>query len=164
MFQSAMAMAYGLPQQVWKREYSRRTWHGLQYEHNGTKSMNNALKNGFAPFLTEQSLRSAIESVCANFGKVTYLQIHPASRRPNLQCACILRLDTAAAQIALRSKLNVVEIQGSLGFFADVDEKWTGERARITGLRSTDALFSRDPGEPPSSTLKFLHMRGGASK
>jgi hypothetical protein len=133
-------------------------------EAKGTRSMNNALKKKFAPFLNEQSLRSAIESVCAKFGKVTYLQILPASRRPNLQCACIVQLDTAAAHAALRSKLNAVEIEGSLCFFADVDERWTGDRAKIAGYSSADAPFSKKPGQPPSNTSKFAHTGSSASK
>ena len=92
--------------------------------------MRNALKNSHSPFLTIQSLRSAIESVCAQFGRVTHLEVLPAVHRPNLQCACIVRLDSAAAQTAMRSKLDVVEIEGTLGFFADVDERWTGDASR----------------------------------
>jgi len=90
--------------------------------------MTNALKNGFLPFLNEQGLRSAIESVCAEFGDVKYLEILPAKLGPNLQCACFLRLDSAAAHVALRSKLNVIEFDANLAFFADVDERWTGPR------------------------------------
>jgi hypothetical protein len=90
--------------------------------------MTEALRNGFTPFLNEQSLRSAIVSVCAKFGSVTHLEILPAKFGPDLQCACFLRLDSAAAQIALRSKFNVLEIDGKLAFFADVDERWTGPR------------------------------------
>lgn len=88
--------------------------------------MNNALKNGFPPFLNEQSLRSAIELVCAEFGKVAHLRILPAKLGQNLQCACFLRLDSAQAEAALKSKLHVVEVDASLAFFADVDETWTG--------------------------------------
>jgi hypothetical protein len=90
--------------------------------------MINALRDGFSPFLNEQSLRSAIESVCAKFGRVTFLEILPAKLGPNLQCACFLRLDSAAAHIALRSKLNAIEFDANLAFFADVDERWTGQK------------------------------------
>jgi hypothetical protein len=90
--------------------------------------MTKALKEGFPPFLNEQALRTAIESICAKFGKVTDLEILPAKFGPNLRCACLLRLDSAAAHTALRSKLDVVEIDNSLCFFADVDEKWTGAK------------------------------------
>ena len=88
--------------------------------------MTKALKDGYPPFLDEQSLRSAIESVCAEFGKLTYLEILPAKFGPNLRCACLLRLDSAAAHTALRSKHDVADIDNTLCFFAEVDEKWTG--------------------------------------
>ena len=88
--------------------------------------MHNALEQRFPPFLNEQSLRSAIESVCADFGEVTYLKILPASGGSNLHCACFLRLDSAAAEAALKSKLHVIEFAGDLHFFADVNKKWTG--------------------------------------
>ena len=90
--------------------------------------MNKALKNGYPPFRNEQDLRSAIESVCAEFGRVTYLEILPATAGPNLQCACLLRLDSMAAQAALRSKHNLVEFENDVGFLAHVDESWTGPR------------------------------------
>jgi hypothetical protein len=88
--------------------------------------MNNALKNGFPPFLNEQSLRLAIESICAKFGRVRDQKIVPASRGLNLQCVCLLQLHSAAAQSALKSKLHVAEFEPNLAFFADVDETWTG--------------------------------------
>jgi hypothetical protein len=89
-------------------------------------TMTKALKDGFPPFQDERSLRSAIESVCARFGRVAHLELLPATRRPNLQCACFVRLDSEAAQNALRSKLHVIEFDGTLGFFAELDETWTG--------------------------------------
>ena len=88
--------------------------------------MTKALRDNFPPFQNEKSLRSAIQSVCAKFGRVSHLEILPAKLGPNPQCACFLRLDSASAQIALRSKLTVVEFDGTLAFFADVDERWTG--------------------------------------
>lgn len=91
-------------------------------------NMTDALINGFPPFLHEQSLRSAIKSVCAKFGKVTYLDILPASRTPNLHCACFLRLDSAAAEDKLKLNLHVIQYAGDLHFMADVDERWTGSR------------------------------------
>lgn len=89
-------------------------------------AMTKALKGGFPPFANDRSLRSAIELICAKFGRVTHLEIFPATRRPTLQCACVLRLESGAAHVALRSKLNVIEIDGRLAFFAEVDETWTG--------------------------------------
>jgi hypothetical protein len=90
--------------------------------------MNDALNNSFPPFPEEQSLRSAIESVCAEFGSVKSLVILPAVRGPkNLQCACFLRLESASAESAMRSKLNVISFDDDLGFFADVDETWAGQ-------------------------------------
>ena len=89
--------------------------------------MTDALRrNGFPLFLNEKSIRSAIESVCADFGKVKYLHILPAMRGSSLHCACSLRLDSAAAHTALKSKLQVMEYAGELHFMAEVDERWTG--------------------------------------
>jgi hypothetical protein len=91
-------------------------------------NMNNELKKRFPLFLNQESLRSAIETVCAPFGKVTYLEILPPAREPGLQtlqCICLLRLDSAAGEVALASKLEVVEFGRYLVFFADVDERWT---------------------------------------
>ena len=90
--------------------------------------MNNALRAGFPPFTDEQSLRSAIESVCAKFGKVKSLHILPAARAEGLQCACLLRLDSAAAELALKSSLYVGTFHPDIVFLADVDEEWTGRR------------------------------------
>jgi len=89
-------------------------------------SMTDALRNGFRLFLNEQSMRSAIESICADFGKVKQLNILPATRGSSLHCACSLRLDSAAAQAALKSKYQLTEYAGELHFMAEVDEKWTG--------------------------------------
>lgn len=94
----------------------------------GEIGLNNALKNGRPPFRNEQSLRSAIESICAEFGSVTFLEILPAKLGPDLQCACFLRLESVAAQNRLRSKHNLVEIDAKVAFLADVDESWTGPR------------------------------------
>lgn len=88
--------------------------------------MNNSLNNGFLPFLDEESLRSAIESVCAKFGSATSLKILPASRAPTLQCACFLRLESETAQTALHSELDAAEFDGAVAFFADADERRTG--------------------------------------
>ena len=90
--------------------------------------MNDALKMNFPPFTDEQSLRSAIESVCAKFGSVQSLRVLPATREEKLQCACLLRLDSPAAELALKSSLHVGEFHPDIVFMADVDEKWTGQR------------------------------------
>ena len=89
--------------------------------------MTNALKDGFPLFVDEQSLRSAIESVCAEFGRVTHLNILPPGRgQEKLQCICFVRLDSAAAEAALSSTLRVTKVDDGLAFFADVHEHWTG--------------------------------------
>jgi hypothetical protein len=88
--------------------------------------LNNALKNRFPPFRDERSLKLAIESVCAEFGKVTSLRILPANRSVGLQCSCFLQLDSAAAEDALRSNFELIDFGTDLLFFVDVDEEWTG--------------------------------------
>lgn len=90
--------------------------------------MTNALRNGFPRFPDEQSLRSAIESVCTEFGRVTSLKIIPATSAPGpgLHCACFLRLDSAEAGSKLKSTLDVIDFGADIAFFADVDERWSG--------------------------------------
>jgi hypothetical protein len=90
--------------------------------------MNDALRMRFPPFTDEQSLRSAIESVCAKFGSAKSLRILPATREEGLQCACLLRLDSPAAELALKASLHVGEFHPDIVFMADVDEEWTGRR------------------------------------
>ncbi len=94
--------------------------------------MNRALRSGFPPFVNEQGLKSAIESICGRFGKLVALKIFPARREPEagLQCACFLCLDTSEAETELKSKLKVIEFGDELAFFANVDEeKWDGPRS-----------------------------------
>ena len=91
--------------------------------------MNNALKYGFSPFQDEETLRYAIDLVCAKYGKVKSLRIFPASsdsREGGRQCLCLLQLDPPKAQAALRLDLKVSTISRELAFVADVDENWTG--------------------------------------
>lgn len=100
------------------RRYRRRNPRGM--------GMNSALKNGFPPLLNEQSLRSAIESVCAEFGKVAHLRLVLVRQGTQLQCGCFLRLDSEAAEAALEQKLEVMRFATDLHFLADVDPSWTG--------------------------------------
>lgn len=93
------------------------------------QDMNQALKNGFQPFQDEESLRYAVDLVCAKYGKVKSLQIYPASRDSRgggRQCLCMMQLDSPQAQAALRLELEVSISRNELAFFADVNEKWTG--------------------------------------
>jgi hypothetical protein len=84
--------------------------------------MNKALKNGFPPLLNEQSLRSAIESVCAKYGRVMGLRILPVKLGEMRRCSCFLRLDSAAAEAELRSNHEVIKFASDFHFFADVDK------------------------------------------
>jgi hypothetical protein len=93
--------------------------------------MNRALKSGFPPFQNEQSLKSAIELICARFGKVAKLNILPARQEPGsgLRCPCFLRLDTSEAETKLKSELKLIEFADELAFFANVDEEnWAGTK------------------------------------
>ena len=94
--------------------------------------MNSTLKTGFPPFVDEPSLRSAIALVCARYGRVALLRIHPATRKPGsgLHCACFLRLDPPEAAARLKSQLDVIYFGLDIAFFADVDEQWRGPMAR----------------------------------
>jgi len=89
--------------------------------------MNQALKGSeFAPFVDERGLESAIESVCAEFGRVTYLKILPPRRGSGLRCACFLRLNSTAAEAALKSRFALTQYAGTLQFLVEVDDRWTG--------------------------------------
>ena len=88
--------------------------------------VNNVLRLNFPLFKNEQELRSAVDAICSEFGKVKSLQILPASRGLELHCACILALESQAAENALRSQFRVLKIAGGLYFFADVSDIWTG--------------------------------------
>ena len=95
--------------------------------------MNSTLKHDFSLFQNEESLRYAIELVCATYakGKVKSLRIFPASRDPQTggrQCLCLLQLDPPKAQAALRLQLKVSTHASDLAFLADVDEKWSAPR------------------------------------
>jgi hypothetical protein len=90
--------------------------------------MNDALRMRFPPFIDEQSLRLAIELVCADFGRVKSLHILPAICEEGLQCACLLRLDSPTAELGLKASLQVGEFHPDIVFMADVDEGWTGPR------------------------------------
>ena len=91
--------------------------------------MKSTLKSRFPPFLDENSLRTAIEAVCSEFGAVTHLQILPARRGGSLDCGCFLRLDTQAAEDALSRKLHVIRFAGDIYFEVEVAEGWTGRIA-----------------------------------
>ena len=100
------------------------------------EDINLALKrSGFAPFLDERSLEAAIESVCTAFGRITYLKILPPRRGSGLRCGCYLRLDSAAAEAAIRSKFGLSEYAGTIQFFAEVDERWSWYAGRRVGNR-----------------------------
>jgi len=91
--------------------------------------MNNALKQGFPPFQDEETLRHAVDLVCAKYGKVKTLQIFPADRLTQgggRQCLCLLQLDPPTALAALTSELEVSIFVEGLAFIADVAESWTG--------------------------------------
>jgi len=99
--------------------------------------MRNALKCGFPLFLDEQSLRSAIESVCAQFGKVTQLKIHSPIRHfglGSIECECFLNLDSQTAEAMLKITHSVKDFAGSIHFFAEVDERYVHERKDVVGI------------------------------
>jgi hypothetical protein len=91
--------------------------------------MNSALKTGFPLFQDEETLRYAVDIVCAKYGKVKSLRILPATRdnfSGGRLCLCFLKLDRPEAQATLRSELKVSQVGDTLAFVADVHEKWNG--------------------------------------
>ena len=90
--------------------------------------MNNALKHLFSPFKDEESLRYAVDLVCATYGKVESLRIFPATkdiRGEGRQCLCLLQLDQPKAEAPLGLELKVSTFGNDLAFVADVSENWT---------------------------------------
>jgi hypothetical protein len=82
----------------------------------------------FSSCPNEESLRSEIQTVCAEFGKLRTLRIFTArddQGRP--RCLCLLQLTTPEAEDALRSKLDVFDYGSSLAFWVDVDETWMSQ-------------------------------------
>jgi hypothetical protein len=94
----------------------------------GSIDMRDALKNSFAPFVNDGELRSAIESICSEFGGVAHLKILPASLDTPPQCLCFLRLNSLAAESQLLRKLQLMRLGGDIYFTAEVSEKWSGPR------------------------------------
>ena len=87
--------------------------------------MNNALKEGFPLFESEASLRAAIESICSKFGNIKSLTILPPIDGQGVpQCACFLKLENQAAEMALRANLQVFSFGSDLGFYADVSKTY----------------------------------------
>jgi hypothetical protein len=87
--------------------------------------MQTALATHFSSCQNEESLRSAIQSVCAEYGKLRTLRIFTArDEEGELRCLCLVQLTTAEAEQALKSKMDVFEYGTSLAFWADVDESW----------------------------------------
>lgn len=94
--------------------------------------MNEALKASFPLFRDEETLRHAVDLLCAKCGKVRSLRIFPATFDTwagTLHCLCLLQLDSAQAQVALQSKRKVSTVGTTLAFVADVDKEWNGPRA-----------------------------------
>jgi len=88
--------------------------------------MDNALKNSVQPRLNPKDLRAAIESICEPFGKVTYFATMPVREGPKLRTACLIHLDSSAAEDALQRTLQVNRTDGGLLFFTDQNEQWNG--------------------------------------
>jgi hypothetical protein len=94
--------------------------------------MNEALKAGFPLFRDEETLRNAVDVLCARYGKVKSLRIFPATLDTwtgTLHCLCLLQLDPAQAQLTLQSKRKLSTVGTALAFVADVDTDWNGPRA-----------------------------------
>jgi len=87
--------------------------------------MYSVLKNNFSPFQNEQSLRLALVSVCAPYGKIKSLEIFPPhqdSTKGQLTAFCLLQLDSATAQAGLRLQHQLGTFGDHLAFYVDVDD------------------------------------------
>jgi hypothetical protein len=86
--------------------------------------MQNTLKTHLSRCTDEDSLKSAIESVCAEFGTVRSLRIFPArldGQGGCVRCFCLLELDSPEAQHALSSRLGGSQYGTNLAFTVDLD-------------------------------------------
>jgi len=90
-----------------------------------------SLKKGFPPFPNEPSLKLALVTVCAPYGKVKSLEVFPPhqdSAKGQLTAFCLLQLDSPSAQAALRSHLQLGTFGDHLAFYVDVGDLWIGPR------------------------------------
>ncbi len=90
--------------------------------------MNDALKARYPLPSNENHLRTAVEGICAEFGKITSLNILPADDDSGPQCLCLLRLDSPNAEVALKLKRQVFSYGDDIAFFASVAEPWIGRK------------------------------------
>ena len=82
----------------------------------------------FSSCPNEESLQSAIQTVCAEFGKLRTLRIFKVQDdQGRRRCLCLLQLVSPEAERALRAKLDVFEYGTSLAFWVDVDEAWVDQ-------------------------------------
>jgi hypothetical protein len=90
--------------------------------------MRNAIRSRFPLPLNDAALRTAIESICAKYGKVANLKIFPANNDRPPCCICFLRLDSPEAESRLMRNLDAIRSGQDVLFTADVAEGWSGPR------------------------------------
>lgn len=89
--------------------------------------MNTALRMRFPPFTNEAALRSAIELICSEFGKITRLEIFLQQPSANRRCVCFLSLDSDEAEARLSSSYRLMKYANALMFLVDIDQSYRSE-------------------------------------
>ena len=87
-------------------------------------AMHDALRDRFPPFANGSQLKSAIEAICSDFGKVTRIEIVPARTNSGMYCACFVRLDSSVAEAALEAQYRIVRLGDDMYFSVDVADEW----------------------------------------
>lgn len=70
------------------------------------------------------SLRSAVSALCAEFGRVTYIDILTMAEAEKRQALCFLRLESAAQEGQLMTAFGVTRFGDDLLFIVDLP--WSG--------------------------------------
>ena len=78
--------------------------------------MQDALQRHFPPIGNAGELRAVIESICAEFGRITQLEILREPATSGTYCACFLRLNSAKAEAALLKKYRATQFAGEIYF------------------------------------------------
>jgi hypothetical protein len=92
----------------------------MQAQHIAPIAMQDALKRSFPAFSDGSALIAAIESICSEFGRVTYLEILREYTDSGTHCACFLRLASRKAENAFLRKYRAERFAGDIYFNAHI--------------------------------------------
>ena len=73
------------------------------------------------------SLRSAVSQLCAEFGKLTHIDILTMAEAEKRRALCFLRLESEAQESRLMSSLGVSRFGNEVLVIVDLPRSWHGE-------------------------------------